>query len=158
MRRIELMVGKLLPWTLIAFADMALITGLGRTIFGVPLRGDFWTLALGSALFVFASLGMGLVISAVAPSLDTANILAMLIAFLPSFLLSGFAFALDQIPVFLQWVSYLFPARFMVTISRGVFLKGAGFTELWPELAALAAYALVMLVISSILYGRRSAR
>ncbi len=158
MRQIELMIGKLLPWTLIAFADMALITGLGRTIFGVPLRGDFWTLAVGSALFVFASLGMGLVISAIAPSLDTANILAMLIAFLPSFLLSGFAFALDQIPVFLQWVSYLFPARFMVTISRGVFLKGAGFTELWPELVALTVYALVMLVISSVLYGRRSAR
>lgn len=158
MRRIELMVGKLLPWTLIAFLDMALITGLGRTIFGVPLRGDFWTLALGSALFVFASLGMGLLVSAVAPSLDTANILAMLIAFLPSFLLSGFAFALDQIPTVLQWISYAFPARYMITISRGVFLKGAGFAELWPELASLAAYALVMIVVSSVLYGRRSSR
>lgn len=158
MRRIELMVGKLLPWTLIAFLDMALITGLGRTIFGVPLRGDFWTLALGSALFVFASLGMGLLVSAVAPSLDTANILAMLIAFLPSFLLSGFAFALDQIPTVLQWISYAFPARYMITISRGVFLKGAGFAELWPELASLAVYALVMIVVSSVLYGRRSSR
>ena len=158
MRRIELMVGKLLPWTLIAFLDMALITGLGRTIFGVPLRGNFWTLALGSALFVFASLGMGLLVSAVAPSLDTANILAMLIAFLPSFLLSGFAFALDQIPTVLQWISYAFPARYMITISRGVFLKGAGFAELWPELASLAAYALVMIVVSSVLYGRRSSR
>jgi ABC-2 type transport system permease protein len=156
MRRIELMVGKLLPWTLIAFADMALITGLGRTIFDVPLRGNFWALAVGSALFVFASLGMGLLISAIAPSLDTANILAMLIAFLPSFLLSGFAFALDQIPTVLQWISYAFPARYMITISRGVFLKGAGFAELWPELVSLAVYALVMLVISSLLYGRRS--
>jgi ABC-2 type transport system permease protein len=156
MRRIELMVGKLLPWTMIAFGDVALITGLARTIFGVPLRGDFWTLALGAALFVFAALGMGLVISAIAPSLDTANILAMLIAFLPSFLLSGFAFALDQIPVFLQWISYAFPARYMVTISRGVFLKGSGFPELWPELVSLAVYALVMIVLSSALYGRRS--
>jgi ABC-2 type transport system permease protein len=158
MRRIELMVGKLLPWTLIAFLDVALITGLGRTIFDVPLRGNFWTLAVGAALFVFASLGMGLLISAVAPSLDTANILAMLVAFLPSFLLSGFAFALDQIPTWLAWISYAFPARFMVTISRGVFLKGAGFEELWPELVSLAVYALVMLVVSSVLYGRRAAR
>ena len=69
-----------------------------------------------------------------------------------------FAFALDQIPVALQWVSYLFPARFMVSISRGVFLKGADFAQLWPELAALAGYALVMLVVASALYGRRSAR
>ncbi|HRA75401.1 MAG TPA: ABC transporter permease [Propionicimonas sp.] len=158
MRRIELMVGKLLPWTLLAFLDVAMITGLGRLMFDVPLRGSFWTLAVGSALFVFASLGMGLLISALAPSLDTANIMAMLIAFLPSFLLSGFAFALDQIPVALQWVSYLFPARFMVSISRGVFLKGADFAQLWPELAALAGYALVMLVVASALYGRRSAR
>ena len=158
MRRIELMVGKLLPWTLIAFLDVALITGLGRVLFDVPLRGDFWALTVGAALFVFASLGMGLLISAIAPSLDTANMMAMLIAFLPSFLLSGFAFALDQVPVFLQWISYGFPARYMVTISRGVFLKGAGFTELWPEMVSLVAYAVVMLVISSVLYGRQARR
>ena len=158
MRRIELMVGKLLPWTLIAFLDVALITGLGRILFDVPLRGDFWALAVGAALFVFASLGMGLLISAIAPSLDTANMMAMLIAFLPSFLLSGFAFALDQVPMFLQWISYGFPARYMVTISRGVFLKGAGFAELWPEMVALVAYAVVMLVISSVLYGRQARR
>lgn len=158
MRRIELMVGKLLPWTLIAFLDVALITGLGRTLFDVPLRGDFWALTVGAALFVFASLGMGLLISAIAPSLDTANMIALLVAFLPSFLLSGFAFALDQIPVWLQWISYGFPARYMVTISRGVFLKGAGFPEVWPEMVALALYALVMLLVSSVLYGRRSSR
>lgn len=158
MRTLELMVGKLLPWTLIAFGDVALITGLAHLIFELPLRGSLWALAGGAALFVFASLGMGLLISAVAPSLDTANIMGMLIAFLPAFLLSGFAFALDQIPTILQWLSYLFPARFMVTISRGVFLKGAGFTELWPELAALAGYALVMVLISAVLYGRRATR
>ena len=156
LKRPELMLGKLLPWTLIAFLDVALITGLGKYIFGVPLRGSFLTLAVGSALFVFAALGIGLLISAVAPSMDSANIMALLIAFLPSFLLSGFAFALDQIPAFLQWISYLFPARYMITISRGVFLKGSGFTELWPEIVALAGYALVMLLVSSVLYGRRS--
>ena len=158
LRRLELMVGKLLPWTLIAFLDVVLITGLARTLLDVPLRGDVWALGAGAMLFVFASLGMGLLISAIAPSLDTANILAMLIAFLPAFLLSGFAFALDQIPVFLQWVSYGFPARHMVAIARGTFLKGAGFAELWPELAWLAGYALVMLVASALLYRRRSGR
>lgn len=158
MRRIELMIGKLLPWTLIAFLDVALITVLGRTLFGVPLRGAAPAFALGAMLFVFASLGMGLLISALAPTLDSANMIALLVAFLPSFLLSGFAFALDQIPVWLQWISYGFPARYMVTIARGVFLKGAGFTELWPEMAALALYALVMLLISAVLYGRRSSR
>jgi len=158
LRKGELMVAKLLPWTAIAFIDVAVIIGLGRWLFGVPLRGDLGALALGSALFVFAALGLGLLVSAVAPTLDTANILALLIAFLPSFLLSGLAFALDQIPVVLQWLSYAFPARYMVTISRIVFLKGGGFADVWPELVALAAYAAAMIAISTLLYGRRAAR
>lgn len=158
LRRVELMVGKLLPWTLIAFADVVLIISLGMGVFGVPLRGAWLALALGSVLFVFASLGMGLLISAVAPSAETANIMALMIAFLPSFLLSGFAFPLEQIPAILQWISYAFPARFMVTISRGVFLKGSGFAELWPELLALAAYATTMVLVAARVYGRRALR
>jgi ABC-2 type transport system permease protein len=158
LRKGELMVAKLLPWTAIAFVDVAVIIGLGRWLFGVPLRGDLGALTLGSVLFVFAALGLGLLVSAIAPSTDTANILALLIAFLPSFLLSGLAFALDQIPPILQWLSYAFPARFMVTISRVVFLKGGGFAEVWPELLALAGYAVAMIAFASILHGRRARR
>jgi ABC-2 type transport system permease protein len=157
LRRGELMVGKLLPWTLLAFADMLVIAMVGIWVFDLPLRGEIGFLAASSVVFVFAALGLGLIISAVAPSLETANISGLLIAFLPAFLLSGFAFPLDSIPTPLQWLSYAFPGRYMVTISRGVFLKGAGFAELWPELAALAGYALVVLVASSVLYRRRSA-
>jgi ABC-2 type transport system permease protein len=154
----ELMVGKLLPWTLIAFADVVMVIVLGMVVFGVPMRGAPWVLALGSVLFVFASLGMGLVISAVAPSAETANIMALLIAFLPSFLLSGLAFPLDQIPAILQAISMAFPARYMVTVARGVFLKGTGFDQLWPQLAALAGYAALMVIIAARLYRRRAAQ
>jgi ABC-2 type transport system permease protein len=156
MKRVELMIGKLLPWTLIAFADVVMVILLGMVVFGVPMRGTPLVLALGSALFVFASLGMGLLISAIAPSAETANILALMVAFLPSFLLSGLAFPLDQIPLVLQWVSDLFPARYMVTIARGVFLKGSGFAELWPELVTLAGYATVMVLVAARLYGRKA--
>ena len=107
-------------------------------------------------MFVFAALGLGLIISAVAPSLETANITALLIAFLPAFLLSGFAFPLESVPVVLQWLSYAFPGRYMVTITRGVFLKGAGFAELWPQLAALAVSA-GRAADATVLYRRRSA-
>jgi ABC-2 type transport system permease protein len=155
LRQSELMLGKLLPWTLLAFLDMLVITVLGLTAFGIPLRGDILVLALGAVAFVFSSLGLGLVISAVAPSVDTANMTALLGSFLPAFMLSGFAFPLESIPTVLQWISHLFPARYMVTISRGVFLKGAGFPELWPELLALAGYALVVLAVAAGLYGRR---
>lgn len=154
----ELMVGKLLPWTLIAFADVVMVIVLGMVVFGVPMRGAPWVLALGSVLFVFASLGMGLVISAVAPSAETANIMALLIAFLPSFLLSGLAFPLNQIPAILQAISMAFPARYMVTVARGVFLKGTGFDQLWPQLAALAGYAALMVIIAARLYRRRAAQ
>lgn len=155
MKRGELMLGKLLPWTILAFADVAVIAALGLFVFGIPLRGDATFLVISSMIFIFASLGIGLIVSAISPTLESANILALLIAFLPSFMLSGFAFPLDSIPLPLQWLSYLFPARYMVTISRGVFLKGAGFAELWPELVWLVGYALVALVTASLLYGRR---
>jgi len=154
----ELMIAKLLPWTFLAFVDMVVIAIVGIGFFGIPLRGSVVFLAVAAALFVFAALGMGLIISALAPSMESANIIALLIAFLPAFILSGFAFPLESIPPFLQGVSYLFPARYMIIISRGVFLKGAGFAELWPQLALLGGYSVLVVVIASVLYGRRAAR
>lgn len=155
MRRWEMMLGKVAPWTLLAFFELALVTAVGIWFFDLPLRGNLVVLALGAALFVFCSLGLGLVISAVAPSLESANMLGLLLSILPAFILSGFAFPLGSIPVWLQVVSCLFPARFMVTISRGVFLKGAGVAELWPELAALGVYAVVVIAVAIVLTSRR---
>lgn len=154
----ELMIAKLLPWTLVAFVDMLMITLIGLGLFGVPLRGSLVLLMVATAFFVFASLGLGLVISALAPSMESANIIAIMVAFLPAFLLSGFAFPLEPLPGFLQGVSYLFPARYMIVISRGVFIKGAGFAELWQQLAMLGGYSLLVIVVASVLYGRRAAR
>ena len=155
LRRGELMFGKLLPWTLVAFVDVVLITMLALWVFGVPLRGSVAALAAGATLFIFAALGLGLVISAVAPNQDVANLASMLIAFLPAFLLSQFAFPLDQVPTVLQWFSMLFPGRYMVEISRSVFLKGASFPQVWPNLVALAVFAVATLALSSMLYRRR---
>lgn len=155
LRHVELMMGKLLPWTAIGVADAVIITGLGMIGFGVPLRGNPLALGVGALLFVFCALGLGLIISALAPSAETANVMGIMIAFLPGFLLSGFAFPLDIVPAVLQWISYLFPGRYMVTISRGVFLKGAGFETLWPELLGLTIYALIVLAAATLLYTRR---
>ena len=156
MHQWELMVAKLLPWTFLAFVDMVVIALVGIVLYQVPLRGSIPFLAVSGAAFVFAALGLGLIISALAPSLESANIVALMIAFLPAFILSGFAFPLESIPPVLQGISYLFPARYMILISRGVFLKGAGFPELWPQLAMLSAYSVAVIVIASALYGRRS--
>lgn len=155
LRRGELMIGKLLPWTLLAFADMVAITLVGMLVFGIPLRGSLGFLALSAVVFVAAALGMGLVISALTPSLETANIAALLAAFLPAFLLSGFAFPLESAPTALDAFSYIFPARYMMVIARGVFLKGAGFAELWPQLVYLGIFVVVVTAAASKLYGRR---
>jgi ABC-2 type transport system permease protein len=156
LRRAELMVGKMLPWAVLGFVDTIAIALAAVFIFGVPLRGDLLLLAVSMMLFIICSLGIGLMISSRAPSAESANIVALLISFLPAFMLSGFAFPLNSIPRFLQLVSYLFPGRYMIAISRGVFLKDAGWAEMWPQVVALAIYAVVSVAVSSALFSRRS--
>jgi len=153
----ELIVGKILPWALLGVVDTVLITGVSMGVFGIPLRGDVSVLAVGIGLFIVCALSLGLVISAVAPSLESANIAALLVSFLPGFMLSGMAFPLASIPMALQVVSYLFPARYMVEIARGVFLRGASWGVLGPQVLALAVYAFVALGIATLLNRRRRA-
>ncbi|HEX9092624.1 MAG TPA: ABC transporter permease [Coriobacteriia bacterium] len=155
-RRGELMLGKVAPWVALGLIDVVVITLVGVLVFGIPLRGSILTLALASFLFVLCCLSLGLIISSRAPSLETANFLGLMVAFLPGFMLSGFAFPLNSIPVPLQWASYLFPARYMTVITRAVFLKGAGLTLLAPEMIALVIYAVVGLTVASLLWARRA--
>lgn len=158
LHRGELVLGKVLPWVILAFLDTFAIAAAGILIFGVPLRGSVPTLALASFLFVLCSLAMGLVVSALANSTEVANFVALIVSFLPGFMFSGFAFPLNSIPRVLQWASYLFPGRYMVVVSRAVFLKGAGLSILWPQVTALAVYAVVSLTLASVLYSRRVQR
>lgn len=137
---------------------MATVTAMGMWLFALPFRGSLPLFLLASVVFVFASLAIGLIISSVTPTPETANITGLMVGVLPSFLLSGFAFPLESVPVALQVLSCAFPARFMVSVSRAVFLKGAGLAEVWPDVAALGAYAVVVLAASTALYARRSRR
>lgn len=155
-RRGELMLGKVAPWVALGLIDVVVITLVGVLVFGVPLRGSVLTLALAAFLFVLCCLSIGLIISSRAPSLETANFLGLMVAFLPGFMLSGFAFPLNSIPAFLQWASYLFPARYMTVITRAIFLKGAGFSLLAPDIVALAIYAVAGMTIASLLWSRRA--
>jgi ABC-2 type transport system permease protein len=153
----ELIVGKILPWAVLGVLDTVMITMVALGVFGIPLRGDVLVLTVGIGLFIVCALSLGLVISAVAPSLESANISALLLSFLPGFMLSGMAFPLESIPPVLQFVSYLFPARYMVEIARGVFLKGASWDILLPQVLYLAAYALVALGVATVLNRRKRA-
>ena len=154
--RIELMVGKIAPWALIGALDVIIIAVVGIVAFGIPFRGSVGLFSLSALLYVICTLGLGLIVSARAPTVDSANQLGALIGFLPTFMLSGFVFPLTSMPPFLQFLSYLFPARYFMVVCRTVFLKGGSLAVLWPQIAALAVFATVIVVLAASLYRERA--
>jgi ABC-2 type transport system permease protein len=150
----ELMVGKLLPYTLIAFADVLEILVLGTLWFGVPIRGSIGLLLGLAALFLVTSLSMGLLISTVARTQREAQTLGMIIQ-LPSMFLSGFFFPIAAMPQVLQWVSVLVPLKYFMIIIKAIVLKGAGLQLLMPEVVALVIFALVTMVIAVSRFRKR---
>jgi ABC-2 type transport system permease protein len=149
-RPIELMIGKLLPYILIGFADVILITVLGGLIFSVPFRGNLLLLGIFSLFFIFCALGIGLLISAVAPNQAVAVIGTVFVTVLPSILLSGFVFPVDSMPWFVRPFSYIVPAKYFLSVLRTLFLKeGAGWTVLARDGAVLVAYGILLLGLAS---------
>ncbi|HEY5506023.1 MAG TPA: ABC transporter permease [Coriobacteriia bacterium] len=155
-KKIELMIGKIAPWAVMGALDVVIIAVVGILAFGIPFRGSVLLFAGSSLLYVTCTLGLGLIVSARATSVDSANQLAALISFLPTFMLSGFVFPLSSLPPVLQWLSYLFPARYFMVICRTVFLKGGSVAILWPQIAALAVFATVIVVLAASLYRERA--
>jgi ABC-type multidrug transport system permease subunit len=148
LKRTELLLGKLGPYFLIGMFDMAVVVGLGKFLFQVPLRGSLVLLTVMSAIFLIATLGQGLLISVTSENQLQAFQMAMLTTFLPSFLLSGFVFSIYLMPLPLQIASYIVPARYLVTISKGIYLKGLGLNYLWPSAVMLAGSATFFVVMS----------
>lgn len=140
----EVMLGKLLPYFVIGLLDAALCIVLAIFWFGVPFRGTFFTLFVTTALFLVVVLGIGYLISVSIRSQLGASQIALLLTMLPTTLLSGYTFPIDQMPPPIQAVTYLVHARYYVTILKGVFLKGLGLTELAAPILALALYAAIV--------------
>jgi len=139
--RLEVVMGKLLPYLVIGLLDVALSTALGVWLFGVPLRGSLLLLAALSLLFLLGALGLGMFISAITRSQILATQAAMIATFLPAFLLSGFMFAIEVMPRALQFVTYLVPARYFLVVTRGIFLKGVGVGVLHTQALLMLAFA-----------------
>lgn len=154
-RRMELMVGKIAPWALIGLIDVAVIGGVGVFAFNVPFRGSLLLFSIASLLYVICALGIGLVVSARATSVDSANQVAAMVALLPTIMLSGFVFPLGSMPWPLKALSHIFPARYFVVVCRTIFLKGAGLSALWPEYLALIFFAVFFVVLAASLYKER---
>jgi len=142
--KVELIIGKLVPYYLLAILDVAIAMVVGVLIFEVPFRGSLPVFFFLSSLFLFVVLGQGFLISVVAKSQILANQMALVSTYLPAFLLSGFMFSIANMPPALQLVTRLVPARYFVTILQGLFLKGIGLGILWAEMVALVLFAAVI--------------
>ena len=151
----ELVMGKLVPYVGIGMLDVLLAVAGGTLIFGVPLRGSFWLLLGFSLLFLLGAVGLGLLISARSRTQLMASQLAMVATLLPSFMLSGFASPIENMPQALQIASYAVPARYFVTALKGIFLKGIGLRILWPEALFLAGFAAVVIALSMRAFRKR---
>jgi ABC-2 type transport system permease protein len=140
-RKGELMIGKLLPYFFLGLLDLFLAVLMGKWVFQVPLRGSIALLFGLSCVYIVAALGLGLTISTLARTQLLANQMAMVIGFLPTFLLSGFTFVISNMPLWLQTITYGIAPRYYVTILKDIFLKGVGFSFLWRETLVLMVIA-----------------
>lgn len=145
---IEFILGKTVPFALIGFADVVLITLLGVFWFEVPIRGSLVLLFVATALYLLTTLAIGLFISTVSQTQQQA-MMSTFFFYFPAVLLSGFMFPIANMPVVVQWLTYLNPLRYFLVIIRGVFLKGVGPGVLWPEILALAVMGRVALWLAA---------
>ena len=146
--RLEFILGKTIPFALIGFVDVALITAIAVFWFQVPLLGNPLFLFLGTGLYLLSTLGVGLYISTVSATQQQAMMTAFFFM-LPAFMLSGFVYPIANMPKVVQWFTYLNPLRYYLVIIRGVFLKGLGMEVLWPQLLALALLGTTMLALAA---------
>lgn len=145
---VEFILGKTLPFAVIGFADVALVTVIGVLWFEVPIRGNLVLLFAGTALYLLTTLGLGLLLSTVSQTQQQAMMGTFFIYF-PAVLLSGFMFPIANMPVVVQWLTYLNPLRYFLVIVRAIFLKGVGAEILWPQMAALGAMGVCTLWLAS---------
>jgi ABC-2 type transport system permease protein len=145
---LEVIVGKLVPYFLIGLAATAMCAAIGVYWFEIPFRGTATTLFCGSFLFLAAGLGTGFWISAASRSQLVASQIAIVVTFMPAFLLSGFIFPIDQMPAALRAITYAVPARYYDTILKNVFLKGLGVSTMLWQFIALGLYGAAVTVVA----------
>jgi ABC-2 type transport system permease protein len=155
-RPVELMLGKTIPFIIISLADVVLVTAVGILWFGVPFRGNPLVLLLGTILFLFSSVGLGLLISTVCTTQQQAMMVSTFI-FSPVILLSGLVFPIANMPPVIQYITYINPLRYFIIVVQDTFLKGVGLAVLWPQIAASAALGIIMLSLSVLRFRRHIA-
>ncbi|MFA5098524.1 MAG: ABC transporter permease [Candidatus Margulisiibacteriota bacterium] len=150
----ELMLGKMVPYIILAFIDMVLVIMVGSLWFGVPILGSIVLLVVLSLLFILTSLGVGLYISTISSTMQQ-TILSVIFFMIPSMLLSGFIFPIDNMPDIIKAFTYIIPMRYFLTVVRGIFLKGIGIEYLWGEAAALFVLGAVIFSMAVVKFKKK---
>ena len=155
-RSVELMLGKSIPFVLICLGDVLLVTLVGVLWFEVPFRGQIWVLLLGTVVFLFSSVGLGLLISTIAATQQQAMMAGNLVL-TPAIMLCGLIFPIANMPPFFQYLTLLNPLRYFIIVIRDIFLKGAGMDLLWQEMAAMMVLGLIMLALAVLRFQKHVA-
>jgi ABC-2 type transport system permease protein len=154
LRPAELILGKTIPFAIIAFFDMVLVTVFGVLVFDIPINGSLALLPLSTAIYLLSILGVGLVISTVAKTQQQA-LMSTFLFYMPAVLLSGFMFPIENMPEVFQYLTYLNPLRYFLIIIRGLFLKGNGVSILWPQMIALLVIGVAVISYSALRFRKR---
>jgi ABC-2 type transport system permease protein len=155
--RWELITGKLLPYGLIGLIDVLLVVAVAVAWFEVPLRGSFVLLLTMCVVYLLTTLGLGLFVSTISSTQQQAMMTSSFFFLIPMVFLSGFVFPIENMPGWIQPVTYLIPLRYFLVIMRGIFLKGVGLETLWPQAAALLAWGVGILTLAILRSSKRTA-
>jgi ABC-2 type transport system permease protein len=150
----EFLIGKAIPYFLIALIDVLVSVLMGQVLFGIVMKAGFWLMILASSLYILVALTLGLLISSVTKSQMVANQMAVLITYLPSLLLSNFVFPVINMPTILQLITRIVPATYYIDILAGIYLRDLGFSHLWPDLAVLTGMFLILATANCIVLKR----
>jgi ABC-2 type transport system permease protein len=146
--RLELIIGKLVPYALVGLVDVVLVVALAVFWFEVPLRGSVWLLFAMTFVYLLSTLGLGLFVSTISSTQQQAMMTTMFLFFMPMVYLSGFVFPIENMPAAVQPITYLIPLRYFLVILRSIFLKGVGLETFWPEALALTAWGVGILSLA----------
>ena len=151
----QIIIGKLVPFSIIGFVSVTIVMTVMRFWFGIPVRGSVPLLFGAAFLFMFSTLGLGLFISTISKTQQQASMTAFFGIMMPMNFLSGFTFPLDNMPLVIQYITYVIPLRYFIVIVRGIILKGIGFADLKFEFLALLIFGVVILLLSSLRFRKK---
>ena len=151
----QLIIGKLAPFVIIGFIDICLVLFVATFWFSVPIRGNLFLLFGLSTVFILTTLGLGLFVSTISRTQQQAMLTAQFFLMTPFIYFSGFVFPIENMPRIMQYLTYLVPLRYFITIIRGIFLKGVGISVLWPQALALLIFGIAIFSFSVLRFRKR---